>query len=174
MIVVAIIGILAAIAIPGFQKYIRRSRMAEAPQMLKNIVDLEIVYYDTEVVDAATLQITDNSYAVGTGTERMPLLADIIQNRALTDWKSTAPFNDIEFYGPEFVYASYGVTGSGSTPETSIDISALFDLGDDDCTSAPAYNVYVAPNGCKLYVTRLEILEGFKHTRNPVIVDEND
>ncbi len=50
MIVVAIIGILAAVAIPAFMKYIRRSKTAEALGNLRKIYDGVIVYTSTEHV----------------------------------------------------------------------------------------------------------------------------
>ncbi|MBN1946206.1 MAG: prepilin-type N-terminal cleavage/methylation domain-containing protein [Bradymonadales bacterium] len=45
MIVVAIIGVLAAIAIPSFQKTIRRSRTTEALIALRRIYDGAVAYY---------------------------------------------------------------------------------------------------------------------------------
>ncbi|MBN8554734.1 MAG: prepilin-type N-terminal cleavage/methylation domain-containing protein [Deltaproteobacteria bacterium] len=45
MIVVAIIGILAAVAIPAFLNYIKRSKTAEAPLLLKNLVDAEVTFF---------------------------------------------------------------------------------------------------------------------------------
>ncbi len=45
MIVVAIIGILAAVAIPSFMRYIRKARTTEARQMLKKIYDGARAYY---------------------------------------------------------------------------------------------------------------------------------
>jgi type IV pilus assembly protein PilA len=51
MIVVAIIGILAAVAIPAFVKYIRKSKSAEAGGNLGKIVHGAIAYFD---VDHAT------------------------------------------------------------------------------------------------------------------------
>ena len=48
MIVVAIIGILAAVAIPAFMKYIRRSKTAEATMNLRKIFDSSVSYYNEE------------------------------------------------------------------------------------------------------------------------------
>ena len=45
MIVVAIIGILAAVAIPAFMKYIKKSKTAEAREFVKKIYDGARAYY---------------------------------------------------------------------------------------------------------------------------------
>jgi len=46
MIVVAIIGILAAIAIPSFMRYLKTSKTAEVPDNLKAIYDGAVSYYE--------------------------------------------------------------------------------------------------------------------------------
>ncbi len=51
MIVVAIIGILAAVAIPAFMKYIRRSKTAEATMNLRKLFDSSVSYYQEEHSD---------------------------------------------------------------------------------------------------------------------------
>ncbi len=48
MIVVAIIGILAAVAIPAFMKYIRRSKTVEATMNVRKIFDSSVAYYEGE------------------------------------------------------------------------------------------------------------------------------
>ncbi len=48
MIVVAIIGILAAVAIPAFMKYIRRSKTSEATMNLRKLFDASVAYYSNE------------------------------------------------------------------------------------------------------------------------------
>ncbi len=48
MIVVAIIGILAAVAIPAFMKYIRRSKTVEATMNIRKIFDSSVAYYEGE------------------------------------------------------------------------------------------------------------------------------
>src|SRR4051794_17918250 len=48
MIVVAIIGILAAVAIPSFMKYIRRSKTTEAAMNIRKLYDSSVAYYESE------------------------------------------------------------------------------------------------------------------------------
>jgi type IV pilus assembly protein PilA len=51
MIVVAIIGILAAVAVPAFIKYLRRSKTIEAAMNLRKVYDSSVAYYSTEHSD---------------------------------------------------------------------------------------------------------------------------
>ena len=48
MIVVAIIGILAATALPAFMKYIRRSKTTEAAMNIRKLYDASVAYYASE------------------------------------------------------------------------------------------------------------------------------
>jgi type IV pilus assembly protein PilA len=48
MIVVAIIGILAAVAIPAFMKYIRRSKTVEAMNNIGKMYQSSVAYYESE------------------------------------------------------------------------------------------------------------------------------
>ena len=50
MIVVAIIGILAAVAIPGFGRYMRDSKKSEAAGLLRAVSDGAVAYYNKEHV----------------------------------------------------------------------------------------------------------------------------
>lgn len=52
MIVVAIIGILAAVAIPAFMRYMNRAKSSEAEQFIKKIADGARAYYHNPTVDA--------------------------------------------------------------------------------------------------------------------------
>jgi type IV pilus assembly protein PilA len=52
MIVVAIIGILAAVAIPAFMKYIRRSKTTEASMNIRKLYDSSVSYFESEHSDS--------------------------------------------------------------------------------------------------------------------------
>ena len=51
MIVVAIIGILAAVAIPSLIKYLRRSKTIEATMNLRKIFDSSVAYFEADHAD---------------------------------------------------------------------------------------------------------------------------
>ena len=53
MIVVAIIGILAAVAIPAFMKYIRRSKTTEAAMNVRKLYDSSVAYFESEHTDSS-------------------------------------------------------------------------------------------------------------------------
>src|SRR4051794_19892162 len=53
MIVVAIIGILAAVATPAFSKYVKRSRTAEAVGHLNKMWAGSVTYYETDHTDSS-------------------------------------------------------------------------------------------------------------------------
>ena len=63
MIVVAIIGILAAVAVPGFMQYIKSSKTSEAKTNLKAIADGAISYFEAEhCYDAECMTPTNQLY----------------------------------------------------------------------------------------------------------------
>ena len=71
MIVVAIIGILAAIAIPALTKYMRKAKTSEAKTQLAKIFDATSAYYNEEHVERGATQLLGSG---GSITERAPHL----------------------------------------------------------------------------------------------------
>ena len=62
MIVVAIIGILAAVAIPGFMAYIKNSKTTEAKTDLNSIQKGAISYFEAEHYDSTGMTATSKQY----------------------------------------------------------------------------------------------------------------
>lgn len=63
MIVVAIIGILATVAVPGFMQYIKSPKTSEAKTNLKAIADGAISYFEAEhCYDADCMSPTNQLY----------------------------------------------------------------------------------------------------------------
>ena len=87
MIVVAIIGILAAVAIPSFQKYLHESKIAEAHNTLNIIATGALGYYSTEhAADSVGLSYFSAVYpgCEAAGAYQMPEPCDNIKNYSVT------------------------------------------------------------------------------------------
>lgn len=64
MIVVAILGILAAIAVPALTKYMRRSKTSEARVQIAKLFDAASAYFNEEHVDRGQVQIIGGGGAI--------------------------------------------------------------------------------------------------------------
>ena len=134
MIVVAIIGILAAVAVPGFMQYIKSSKTSEAKTNLKAIADGAISYFEAEhCYDAGCMTPTNqlypgvpqnNSYAVATnavvpnadkiGQKMSPSATTVVSALAADPYKSLKfQLNKPFYYAYE--YSSVGTEVGGST-----------------------------------------------------------
>lgn len=136
MIVVAIIGILAAVAVPLFLKYIRDSKTAEAHENLKSIGDGAMLYHQKEhVQDTAGLEISTGLYPTeGSDQCSEGNVPNAKVDPSATDW-DVAPWNHLRFRLSKPHYYSYCYTSDGETfnakAEGALDGSAsdsVFDL----------------------------------------------
>jgi len=132
MIVVAIIGILAAIAIPGFTTYQARSRRGEAYLNLLGIIRTADAYY-SEYQVYPTIGPQPGPGAGNLGSKKRP-------------WLAGTPF-DILGWAPEGgVYYDYatnsglaGGVGCGCNPGTCMTASAYGDVDADGALAVVLY-----------------------------------
>jgi type IV pilus assembly protein PilA len=121
MIVVAIIGILAAVAIPAFMKYIRRSKTTEATMNIRKLFDSSVSYYEEEHADrggnivpkqfpSGTSETpgVNTCCTTGTGGKCPP-------NAAV--WNTNPTWNALNFSidDPHYYWYSYQQSGSDAT-----------------------------------------------------------
>jgi len=119
MIVVAIIGILAAVAIPAFMDYMKKSKKTEASLQLNKISKNNKTYFIT----AASFVTTDGAVQPGANGGACSATGGKF---ATVDWSSLAGWKDLDFQIDEPNLFSYTYTG-GTTAATAIAV------GDLDC-----------------------------------------
>lgn len=134
---VAVAGVMAAVAIPAFMKYLRRSKSSEAPMNLRRMVDGAVAFYQREQFDAQgnplparfpqTTPLAPPSFACvdGESEPRQPMMED---------W--TAPgFKELQFAIPDRVYYRYQFISEGGGPDAVFTARALGDLDCDGVLS---------------------------------------
>ena len=135
MIVVAIIGILAAVAIPAFMDYMKKSKKTEAALQLNKIGKNNKTYFIT------------NAQFVGTNGTILPGAGGAACQGpngkfAVVDWSAAAGWKDLDFQVDEPNLFSYTYTG-GSTSATA---TAIGDLDCDATLITYTLNM-TSPNG---------------------------
>ncbi len=130
MIVVAIIGVLASVAIPSFVKYVRRSKTSEALMNLRKMYDGAVAYYVGEHADS-NMQILDRQFPANSGPT--PTLAQITARgggkyqTSPTEWK-TGGWVALDFNETDPQYFSYTFTSSGLATDAKAAMIANGDL----------------------------------------------
>jgi prepilin-type N-terminal cleavage/methylation domain-containing protein len=117
MIVVAIIGVLASVAIPSFVKYIRRAKTTEALMNLRKMYDGAVAYYVGEHADATGV-IQSRQFPVSAGPT--PALATLTTlggtkyQSTPSDWKQGG-WIALDFMVTDPQYFSYSFVSNGKT-----------------------------------------------------------
>jgi len=142
MIVVAIVGILASLAIPAFLSYIRRAHTAEAAGNLRNLYGTAASYYASERWQMRAI-VMSGSTAASTGCTVGPAGSSNAPSsrRTQVDWSmESASFRDLGFTVGDPIYYQYLIVGStgtcGGTRSTALyTFQAIGDLDSDGTTS---------------------------------------
>jgi type IV pilus assembly protein PilA len=136
MIVVAIIGILAAVAIPAFMKYIRRSKTTEATMNIRKLFDSSVAYFESEHADQTmvilprqfpvTQAATPNATACGQPGNKYNPQTVAPQFRTLS-WTA------LNFSVDDPFYYTYAYTSGGTESASQFRAGAYGDL---DCNGS--------------------------------------
>jgi type IV pilus assembly protein PilA len=168
MIVVAIIGVLAALAVYGVRKYIAHTKTAEARNALGRIGNAAVFVYEQERMAGSVLPQSSDatmSRALCQSASRpVPQSITQVQGRkfqsATSDWNADAAVNagfaclHFTIDQPQYYMYSYKLTGSGTKPGDSFTGTAIGDLDGDGIQSTfsltgqinPSYSINLAPN----------------------------
>jgi prepilin-type N-terminal cleavage/methylation domain-containing protein len=119
MIVVAIIGILAAVAIPAFMDYMKKSKKTEASLQLNKIAKNNKTYY---VTNAGFVSTTGSILPGAEGGA----CSGPNKHFATVDWSTEAGWKDLDFQIDEPNLFSYTYTGDSASPSATA-------VGDLDC-----------------------------------------
>ena len=109
MIVVAIMGVLAALAIPAFVTYVRRAKSAEAPQNLNLLFKSAAAYYNAQRNDKG-LPAANSGACVVEASDPEPATPGAIKQ----PFTPAGSFSALAFKVADFVYYSYKIDSDGA------------------------------------------------------------
>ena len=121
MIVVAILGILAAVAIPAFINYMRRAKTSEATLMLDRMWEGAHKYFDEEHVSRGVVTTTIN-HALPRNAGPTPALTNLkdeklIASTYLTSFQQNQNWIAIDFSMTDNFYYAYTFVSCPTSPE---------------------------------------------------------
>jgi type IV pilus assembly protein PilA len=160
MIVVAIIGILAAVAIPAFMDYMKKSKSSEASLNLNKIGKNLKTGFDANnsfpagngaLLPTTAVATGGNNCCGGVGTPAGGTASTTINNKcdaAPTEWQTDTVWREIEFAmnEPSQYQYSYGVV-TATGPSASANAYAIGDLDCDTASSTWTLNATAIYNG---------------------------
>ncbi len=138
MIVVTIIGLLAAVAVPSYSKFIRTAKIAEAPANLGKIAEGAKMYYFKErylsngIVAPPEFPNKSSSYSKGTMPTNAPCQNGVAKYKANPSQWAQNPWKQLNFSLPTSHYFQYQFRSQGTGGAAQYWARARADL---DCDS---------------------------------------
>ena len=129
MIVVAIIGILASVAIPAFLKYIRRSKTSEALTNIRKVYDGQMAYFDIDHMDRMGNRHSSQFVSASPQPINVPSATSELGNWGGPGWVA------LQFASDSPVRYRYQSVASGFQTNASFTARAEGDLDGDLSTS---------------------------------------
>jgi type IV pilus assembly protein PilA len=161
MIVVAIIGILAAVAIPSFVRYVRKSKTMEAVMSIRRMYDGAVAYYVSEHSNktGAILEQKFPGSAGPTPTSGIPCANPV--RTPVAEW-GTAEWGALDFAvsDPQRYQYEFADNGQGGAAARA----TMFARGDLDCDKASS----------EFSRTLTGMVEGVMGGTGLVIIDETE
>ncbi|MEI8259426.1 MAG: prepilin-type N-terminal cleavage/methylation domain-containing protein [Deltaproteobacteria bacterium] len=132
MIVVAILGILASVAIPSFVKYMRRAKTTEAVDKLAYLYRMSSAYFTSERGARAynAGSIMDAQFPANQALTPVTVPSGVRMQDAPTTW-DTASWNALSFSIADSHYYSYQYDSSGTGTTSSFTARAVGNLDGD-------------------------------------------
>jgi len=142
MIVVVILGVLAAVAVPAFLKYIRRAKTAEAEEKLSALYRSSVAYFTQEQVDrgvAATGRARQFPTSAGPTPGACTVCGAQANGRCASNpagWDSVPTWQTLDFAitDPHYFVYAYQSSGSGTTSQFTARASGDLDA-DSVCST---------------------------------------
>ena len=125
MIVVAILGVLAALAIPVFQRYLINAKAAEAPLMLRKLMDGATAYFQVDHADSTGQNIVSQFPATtGWYPAAFPIGRKVAIGPGDTPAADAQTWNQLRFFLGEPVQFHYMFVKTGEGITSRADIAA--------------------------------------------------
>jgi prepilin-type N-terminal cleavage/methylation domain-containing protein len=152
MAVVVIVGILSAVAIPSFRRFIVQSRESEAPSSLSAIARAAHEYYNTEHLDRTTGVINPPRFPDVTNSDNkvdgyatMPVVLPCKEIVGSPSYRTNSarwyanpdkePWYDLKFAIASSHYFQYGFNSTGSGKTATYSVRARADMDCDGTMS---------------------------------------
>jgi prepilin-type N-terminal cleavage/methylation domain-containing protein len=129
MIVVAIIGILAAVAIPAFAKFVRKSRNTEALMNLRLMFNGAMAYLHYEGASDAGEERAKQFPVTAGPTPALNVIGDV---PVVTQWDGIPTWVALQFGLSDPHYFAYQFNSSGTNEASQFTIAAFGNLDGDD------------------------------------------